>query len=171
MDIRKTLISGNSKLTAVSIAEYIQNDEDKFKELMYLFLKDEPLITQRASWAVSHCADRYPELIMPWIKPMIKNLQKDINDAVKRNTVRVFQFIDIPENHLGKLADICFRFLGSAKEPIAVKVFSMTILFNMTQKIPEIKNELLPIIEDQLPYGSAGFQARGKKIITALKKL
>jgi len=47
----------------------------------------------------------------------------------------------------------------------------MTILFNMTQKIPEIKNELLPIIEDQLPYGSAGFQARGKKIITALKKL
>ena len=102
---------------------------------------------------------------------MVANLENDVNDAVKRNTVRVLQFVDIPEEHMGKLADICFNYMGSAKEPIAVKVFSMTVLYHITLKIPELKNELLPLIEDLIPYGSAGFQNRGRKIIKSLTNL
>ena len=167
MNIRESLIKDNSKAMAVKISSAIGNSQEHFSELMQLFLHDEPMITQRASWVLSHCADNYPELILPWITPMVENLKKDINDAVKRNTVRVLQFVDIPEEEMGELADVCFNFLASAKEPIAVKVFSMTILFNLCKKIPELKNELLPLIEDQMPFGSAGFRSRGKKIITA----
>ena len=171
MNLRESLIRDNSKAMAEKLSAWIDTSSEKFAELMDLFLNDEPMITQRASWVLSHCADQHPELIVPWIGPMVENLHNDINDAVKRNTVRVLQFVEIPEDEMGELADVCFNFLASAREPIAVKVFSMTILFNLTRQIPELKNELLPLIEDQMPYGSAGFQSRGRKIIKALQKL
>ena len=46
----------------------------------------------------------------------------------------------------------------------------MTVLYNITLKIPELADELKIIIEDQMPYGSAGFKSRGKKILKGLQK-
>jgi hypothetical protein len=69
------------------------------------------------------------------------------------------------------LANICFGYLSDPKEPIAVRVFSMTVLANMAKENPELKNEIIPIIEDQLPFGSAGFRSRGTKVLKILKSL
>jgi hypothetical protein len=57
----------------------------------------------------------------------------------------------------------------NTKQPIAVRVFSMTVLCNLAGKLPELKNELIPLIEDQMPYGSAGFISRGRKVLKDLK--
>jgi hypothetical protein len=51
-----------------------------------------------------------------------------------------------------------------------VKVFGMTVLANLCEKLPELKNELRIIIEDQMPYGSAGFKSRGSKILKKLQQ-
>jgi hypothetical protein len=82
----------------------------------------------------------------------------------------MLQFIDIPKKHQGVIADICFKSLIDKKEPIAIRVFSMTVIANLAAKIPELKNELIPIIEEQLPYASAGFVSRGKKVLKELKR-
>ena len=65
---------------------------------------------------------------------------------------------------------MAFELLISRKEPVAVKVFAMTVLYNLSQEIPEIKSELKIVLEDQLPYGSAGFKNRGAKIISKLEQ-
>lgn len=168
MDIKKELLFEHSKSQALKISNYIGNDQNRFDELMTLFFDTEYRVTQRAAWVVSHCADKYPELIEPYIEPMILNLKKDITVAVQRNTLRVLQEKEMPNTIIGDAADICFKILESAKEPIAVKVFAMTLLANICKKVPELKNELKILIEDQLPYGSAGFKSRANKI---LKKL
>jgi len=59
--------------------------------------------------------------------------------------------------------------LENKKEPIAIRVFAMTVLANLADTYPEIKGELIAVIEDQMPYGSAGFISRGKKILKKLK--
>jgi hypothetical protein len=56
------------------------------------------------------------------------------------------------------------------KEPIAVRVFSMSVLANITRHEPDLKKELRIIIEDQLPFASAGFRARAKKVLKELEK-
>jgi hypothetical protein len=47
----------------------------------------------------------------------------------------------------------------------------MTVLLNIVKYVPELKEELKIIIEDQMPYASAGFQSRGKKTLKALEKI
>ncbi len=102
---------------------------------------------------------------------MIENLQNPVHDAVKRNTLRILQFVDIPEDLLGLTAEICFSILNSAKSPIAFKVHAMSALLDIVKKYPELKGELKISIEEQMPFGSAGFISRGKRVLKALEKL
>lgn len=164
-------MAGHSKVQAVKIAMYVGEDKDRFKELMGLFLGDEYRITQRAAWPLGICAEEHPKLIIPYLNKLADNLKKDVPDAVKRNTVRIFQNVEIPEKLMGKITDICFDYLATPSEAIAVRAYAMTVLFNITKKQPELKKELKILLEDQLPYGSAGFLSRAKKVLKALDKI
>ncbi len=167
MDLKTELLREHSKVQALKITAYIGNDPKKFDQLMTLFFDKEYRVTQRAAWVVSHCGKNHPELIIPYIDKMIKNLKKEVHVAVVRNTLRLLQDMDIPPHLWGITADICFKIMES-NAPIAVKVFGMTVLANICEKEPDLKNELRLIIEDQLPYGSAGFKSRANKILKRL---
>ncbi len=171
MDIKTALSGKQSKQQAENIAHYIAEDETKFRELMQEFFSDDWRQTQKAAWVLSHCADNHPQLIEPYIGKLVANLKTKPQVAVRRNTVRVLQNMAIPEEVLGDLADICFNYLQSSSEPVAVKVFAMTILTNICKDLPELGNELKLIIDDQLPYASAGFRSRAKKTFKVLDKL
>ncbi len=173
MDLRTTLLSRHSKEHTLRVADQVI-EEGLFDKLMYHFLHDTGegyRITQRAAAIVNEVCERKPEWLEPYYERVILNLRNDVHDAVKRNTVRLLQFHDIPEDLLGEAADVCFKLLESAKEPVAIKVFSMTVLFNIVKRVPELKSELEYMIEEQMPYGSAGFVSRGKKILKALKSI
>jgi len=115
---------------------------------MELFLGNAYRVTQRAAWIVSICTERNPELIHPFFLKMVNNLEGEVHDAVKRNTLRIFQFFELPKTLWGKTVDVCFRFLMDADEPIAVKVFAMTVAANICKFEPELKNELKLVLED-----------------------
>ena len=139
MTLKEELLKEFSKKYVFNLAKKIGPDQERFDELIMLFLHDEYRVTQRAAWVLSHCVDNHPWLLEKHLEPIILNLQNDINDAVKRNTVRVLQFMEIPEDLMGILADACFKFLNSGKEPVAIKAHSMTILYNITRKFTRIK--------------------------------
>lgn len=165
MNIKDEILREHSKQQVTKIADYIGNDPEKFDELMHLFFDREYRTCQRAAWVVSHCTDRYPGLAEPYIGPMLMNLKKEVHVAVVRNSLRILQIMDIPGELLGEAADIGFKLLESKDQPVAVKVFAMTVLANICKKVPELKNELSILIEDQMPYASAGFRSRGSKIL------
>ena len=169
MQLRTEILKEHSKAQCTKIVNWVGKNQKRFDELFNLFLNDEYRVVQRAAWPVSYCADANPALIKKHWKALMRNLKKsNLHDAVKRNSIRLMQEIEIPEKHHGEIMDMCFRYLESPTETLAVRVFSMTVLGNLAKKYPEITAELKLIIEDQLPYQSAGFKSRANKI---LKKL
>jgi len=170
MDLKRESLKEHSKSQCVKIVKYVGNNPIRFSKLIEVFLEGPYRVTQRIAWALSCCVEENTELIHPHLTKILKFTQKPgVHDSVKRNVVRLLQFIDIPKKHQGLVADICFKFFTNTKEPIAVRVFAMTVLANLAMKIQELKNELIPIIEDQMPFGSAGFVSRGKKVLKQLK--
>ena len=168
MKIREEILKEHSRTQAEKIASYIGNNEIRFAELMELFFGNTYRVTQRAAWIVSICAERNPFLIEPFLSKMVNNLEREVHDAVKRNTLRIFQSIELPKKLWGKTVNICFRFLIDADEPIAVKVFAMTVLSNICKYEPELKNELKLVLEDQLENASAGFKSRAQKVLNGI---
>ena len=95
--------------------------------------------------------------------------QKDKPDAINRNILRALQFVTLPEEHEGNILDVSFRLLNSPTEPVAVKAFSMTVIYNLTRKYPDIVPELKASIATLLPNGSMGIRSRGNKILKAIQ--
>ena len=171
MDIKTELLAEHSKTQAQKITTYIGSSQKRFDELMHLFLEEEYRVTQRAAWVVLFAVEAHPNLLKKHLKKVVENLSNPVNDAVKRNTLRILQFWELPEDLQGIAAEICFGFLDDPKEAVAIRVFSMTVLYNICVKEPELANELRLVIEDHLPHGTAGFKSRGKKTLKALAKL
>ncbi|MBL4624700.1 MAG: hypothetical protein JKY42_06130, partial [Flavobacteriales bacterium] len=139
--------------------------------LMQAYFDGPYRIAQRSAWALMHCAVNDYNLVYPYLDKMVDMLNEDAHDAVKRNTLRILGEIEIPEHLLGILTRKCFAYLQSEMEPIATRVFAMTVLLNITKKEPDLKNELKMVIEGILPYGSAGIKSRAKKTLKELEKL
>jgi len=171
MDIKAQLLAMHSRANADLIKEWIGTDKDRFAILVQLFLENEYRVSQRAAMVLGHIHDKYPFLLQPFLPQIIKHLRKpDIHDAIKRNTVRILQNVEIPEEYYGEVADICFTWLEDPNVAVAIRVFSMTVLWNICQKVPELMPELKATIEDWLDYGSAGFKSRGKKVLKMISK-
>jgi hypothetical protein len=61
--------------------------------------------------------------------------------------------------------------LTSAKEPLAVRVHAMQILYNISEKEPDLKPEILAIFEHVMEnHSSPGIISRGKKLVQKLRK-
>lgn len=171
MNLGEEILKAPGKRQRDKIVSFVGNDRKRFANLIEIFLQGPYRITKRAAWPLSYCVEKHPELLRPHWKKILALVGKpDIHDAVKRNVLRMFQFVSIPPAYQARTADLSFKFLADVKEPVAIRVFAMTVLANLTREVPELKNELIPIIEDQLPYASAGFLARSKKVLKQLKQ-
>lgn len=169
MKLRDTLLAEHSKSQCLKIVKWIGSDQQRFNELLKIFLSDEYRLVQVAAWPMSYAVQAHPSLVKPHIGKLIKNLSKPgLPDAVKRNTVRIFQDTDVPERFQGELMNTCFGFIESMTEKPAIKAFSLTVLYNLSKQYPDIRPELKAIIEDRWEYESAAFKSRGRKILKSL---
>jgi len=168
MKLVELLEQPQTKVQRDRIIHYVTTQQ-RFDELMQVFVQGPIRITQRAAWPISYCVEHHPQLLKPHYPVVIKLLAlPNQTDAVKRNLLRALQFVKVPSRYQGRIADCCFTFLTS-NEPIAIKVFAMTVLANLAEENHELKNEIVPIIESQLPFGSAGFISRARKVLNRLK--
>ena len=97
MNMLQDLLRDPSRAMRDKIVGYIGKDPDQFRELVEFFLTGPYRVTQRAAWPLSYSVERHPELIKPHLRWIIKNLKTPgLPDSVKRNTLRILQFIDVP---------------------------------------------------------------------------
>lgn len=170
MDIRAHLLTEHSEAVTDSIVHCIRENPDKLDELMVCFFDQNLRICQRAAWSVGILGEKNPEMMYPYLPEMINYLQNPTHDAIIRNTVRTWQSMKIPEEYQGEIFEICFRYIIQPKFPAAVRAFSMTVCAKIAKEIPELKEELILAISDQLEFGSSGIINRGNKMIKELSR-
>ena len=165
MDLRKTILAEHSKAQANKIIEWVGDSQQRFDELFNLFLNDEYRVAQRAAWPLSYIAIAHPNLIKKHFKELLTNLKKpNLHSSIKRNSIRLLQHIEIPAIYHGEIMNLCFDYISSPDEAVAVKAFSLTVLQNLAKKYPEILPEIKLIIEERWNYETAAFRSRAKKI-------
>lgn len=148
----------------------VENKEYDFSELVDLFLSDDLRTCQSASWPMGILAAEDPKIVIPYLDRILAHLDKPPHNAYTRNTFRFLQFMDVPKKYQGMVYEKCFDALVDTKAPTAIKAFALTTLSNLAMKLPELKEELIEAIYDQIPHGTSGFQNRAKKEIKRLSK-
>lgn len=151
----------------------IENPAIFNKLLEYSFSPDKKLAF-RASWTLTKVCDDSPEMIYPHLSAIIETLDNLDNESVIRSFLRIISFSDINKisnKHQGILTDHCFTALRSGFSAIAVKAYSMEILYKLVLKYPELANELSSSISMLQGEGSAGILARGRMILKKIAEV
>ncbi|HNJ58715.1 MAG TPA: hypothetical protein PLH33_06735 [Chitinophagaceae bacterium] len=170
MDIKKSLQNSYSKINIEAIATYACQNKNHFKELVEIYTGKDKRLSQMASWSLSYAVSKNSTLLQPHLKEIINQLnRKDVHDAVIRNALRILQDIEIPIKFHGTVMHTCFNFIETPSTPVAIKAFSLTILYNLSKIYTEIKPELICLIETNIQHETAAFKSRGNKILKLLK--
>lgn len=162
-EIESILANGQSRKMANTVVDIILQDEQRIYELMDCFFSEHMRTCQHAAWPVGILAEKHPTILLPFLPRMVSNMDNAQHDAVIRNTLRTFQFMEIPESLQSEVYDKCLEYLSNPKYPIAFSAFGMTVCTNIAMEYPELKEEVIAAIDYRMPNGSPGIQARGKK--------
>ncbi|MBN2482030.1 MAG: hypothetical protein JXB19_09840 [Bacteroidales bacterium] len=169
----KDHLTDSSRALADLTANMVYDNPVLFGDLTALVLTELYPYAQRAARVVAICSLQYPELFVPYRKKIAGKLTQLRNESVIRNLLKIYAEIPLAFTPVEKsvLINLCFDFLISQTVPVAIKVYSMDILYKLAVNIPDIGIELNNIIENQLPFSSAGYKSKGEWILKKLAKL
>lgn len=164
------LLPDTGKLTAIHAADVAMQKPELIPGILKLAFLDKHPISVRAANTTEIIDSQMPGLIAPYYSKIINGFSKFKTGGVKRCFLKIFtRHIDLNnEKLLCALINYCFEKLVSSNEDVAIKVYALQILYDFSRKEPDIKNELIFAIKDQLPKNSEAFKNYGNKI---LKKL
>jgi hypothetical protein len=166
------LLFDSSNETANRAAILVGENPEHFKTMLDFALLDKPKFAMRAMRVINLVTDKNPILLEPFIPEIAKSLSNYRTIGLKRGIAKIFseQDYDYDEDTAGHLVHICFNWLNDPAEAIALKIYSMTILYMISNAYPGIKPELISSIENEIPKNSAAVVSRGKKLLRKLYK-
>jgi len=142
-----------------------------FTKLLEYSCGEDSKLAFRASWTLTKVGDRYQEIFDPYLNQLVDLVPSIENEGVVRCFLRILSLAGmekLDEKHQGLLADYCFAALNSGESAIAIKVYSMEIIYNLSVIYPQLANELAISVRILMEDGSAAIVSRGN---TILKKI
>lgn len=126
-------------------SEIIQNQQ--VKEFLPLFLTNDLKTSQRASAFFMTMVNINPKVFLPFQEELIKCLENKPNVPQRRNLMRWFLNVELEETYQGIILNKAFEFIENPSEEIATKCYSLWNIYHFTKKYPELKPELIALIE------------------------
>jgi hypothetical protein len=160
-------LADSSKALAHLTANMVYDEPALFNLLLDVAIAGEKQYAQRAARIVCLCTTRFPEFFQPHCSRVIRELKNIHSEGALRNFLKIIAEVPLKLTNRDKsiLVNQCFDYLVSHEYAVAIRVFSMQVLFNLSREIPEIGEELFRILEEQSPEASAGYQSRAKNIL------
>ena len=134
--------------------------------LLEIFLGDHPRHAELSAWVVGDLGQKHPEMFVKWLPQLIEVLNsKNVHGSLKRNALRILEKTNIPDEYLDAATDVCFKLLADPFEEVAIRAFSMGVLAQSCERVPELWPELQLILEENMPHATSAFVNRAQKMI------
>lgn len=169
MQLKELFANETSRSNTDFVKELIYQKPELYEELFELVIRNEEPYSRRAIWVFDACDEEYPGVAKPFLPHLIDKFDHFNHDGMKRHTLRILSRHQIPEDKEVKVIDFCFDMLRLF-EAAAIKVHAMQILYNISQKEPDLKPELYTAIELAMQEGTTGVKNRGAKMLKKLAK-
>lgn len=163
------LLAEHSKGQTLAVARYIGGDVDRFAAAWEVFCKGDPPLPQRMAWVLDHLTAAHPSHAVRYASSIVDRLPYMQHPAELRAATKILARIELPAGSEGPLLDLLFPMLMDPQVPTAIRVHAMSILYRISQREPDLKRELLLVIEEQMEEGSPGIVSRGRKLAAKLR--
>jgi len=171
MDFRSLLADIPSGVGKDLLVGEVIKSGSHFDDLLQLALHEKDPLAWRASWILDVSDETMPGMAQKHIPVIVRALPAIKSMGTLRSLLRLLTRHPIPEELQGMLIDLCFSYLVSEHYMVAVKAHAMLIIYNHVLLYPELKNELIAVLEDQADNNTVAFRARGNNLIKRMEKM
>jgi hypothetical protein len=169
-NFRELLLKGNSRSYTNFIGDIVSKRPELIGELWEIYLAIEEPVSRRAAWIIDTASEKKPEWVEPFLPQLIAKLPEFNHDGLKRHALRMIARMPFPAGTEGVLMNNTFEWLVSTTESVAVKMYSIQILYRLSATEPDILQELYDTIEFQIADGTPGFKSIGSKLMRQIDK-
>ncbi len=153
------------------LSRQLSRNEADFSVLMAVALTNSEQRSWRAAYLADKIHDLAPELLVPYLPVIIEKLKTENNASKKRHWLKLISMNRVDKPYFAFLFDYCIGIFTSGKEAVAVRVHAMQILFNISESEPDLKPEIVEIIEQEIEHHpTAGIRSRGTKLVKKLRQ-
>lgn len=171
MELREELLKLHITNGKYRLIVEVGQSKELIRELLNIVMEGKEPTAWRAAWVIDGADEEQPGLASDYLVRILQSLQGMKSQGALRSLLRLLSRYDIPEEEQGLLIDSCFSYLISEKFAVAIKAHSMQIIYRHVLIYPELKGELIAVLEDQYNNNSAGFKARATMLIKEMEKL
>lgn len=169
MDIKEFLLSSISRSNADYAAHWAADSEENFNTLYQLIYSDNLKLAWRSAWVLEKTQIIYPELFHEQLLlEIIEALPHFKHDGSKRCLLLIIFRSPLPEPIPVNLINLCFDWMVSPQESIAVQGNSMRLLEKICMQEPDLKNEMIACLSGDLSIYSKGYQSSARKVVKSL---
>jgi len=165
--------------------QQFRNERDINSEVNYYFVHQEKVndlievlkhetnypFPEYGSWLLCHLVKKDKQLVEAYKTQLIDLLFISQNNSFLRNIMNVLNELSFNEADNSKLLDRCIHFIQDSSYKVALKVYSIYYLINYVKVYPELKDELIAVIDFQSNTKSAAYKVAVRKFHEQLKKL
>ncbi|MDL2262860.1 hypothetical protein LJC11_05105, partial [Bacteroidales bacterium OttesenSCG-928-I21] len=150
-------------------ANWALENPENFEELYQLIFSENAKVAWRAAWVLEKSQLKHSEIFTDKITEIISSLPHFKHDGSKRCLLLIIMRSPLPDPIPVDLINICFDWMMSAKESVAVQVNSMKILDKICEQEPDLRHEMNMCLSGDLSDYSKGFQTTAKNILKRKK--
>jgi hypothetical protein len=137
--------------------------------LLRLIGEEDQRLAWRCSWIIDHVSVNSPHLLADKLQLLIIPFLSSRNSSLLRHLSRILCQYTLPESYLGSIINRSYDLITS-DEPVAVRVNTLQLLFNLTRNFPELKGELIAVLERLLEeQSSGGLINRSNRLLSQLR--
>jgi len=165
--LRNILVNTPNEIRQAGV-KYMQENPSKLQDLIDMSFSNLQPEGWRAAWVVADLVKNNRQIckkIEPLSSKIIQSFKTFNSSGQIREYLKVIQFVYVNEEDMGILIDMCFNWLLDRKVDQSFRVHAMQIIYNYSEKEPDLLPELKAILEQEMEYALPGFKSRGRKIL------
>ncbi len=168
-DLTTSLANDRSDANRQKWTAYLIKEQIELTQLTEILDAEHP-IGMRFTWLLGHLLAEAPTQVRPIVTYCFTHRNQWTFPGIKRSIAKMLWLAGVPEEIEGLVVDELFQWVLDPKVKVAVKVYSLEVLLSMVLKYPDLKEELLIVIDDQLDKNSIAFKVKAKKVIKILQQ-
>lgn len=161
-----TLLFDSRRIVIEDAYYFLNLNPEKLTEVLNLCKEPSP-VSMRAARVVQLYFEHHIDEIPKHINFIFEELINTRISGVKRGFLKVILSTPkITEYHNSlKIFDICQKWILSSNETIAVRAYSLDVIFKFAFELPELKNELELIFDSILFQDNNSLKLKYKKLL------
>lgn len=174
-------IENAKRINRLQVADLVLKNKILFKYLLETVFEFDNKLSIKAAWVLEFVCEKKLHWLFPYLSYFTKNINKIKFESALRPISKICGFLakhyanksknkmPITNIHIEKLIEAGFDWLIE-KHKVAVKVYTMEMLFLFGKNYDWVHKELQLILQKNILNESPAYQARGKKILSWINK-